>query len=147
MKRIIVLLAILSSANLFAQKADDETTINNMKLEIRNFFVSKGEIDDKNQLEVRAINICDSTDLGFHVKGIYIIRTVYRTDGRDYFFFKNDKKFEILEIKNMKLAISKTLELFNDLPDEKLYVQLQCLLKWYDGSYLAIKKSRTTSKK
>ncbi|KOS06147.1 hypothetical protein AM493_08960 [Flavobacterium akiainvivens] len=107
-----------------------------MKAVVRNFFIAKGEIDDENKLDTAAYDICDGTDIGTKEKGIYVIRTVYRTDGNDYLFFKNGADFEILDFKDLQLLTNKTFDLYKGQTAEEIYNQLECLLKWYKETYL-----------
>ena len=132
---------ILFPQSMFSQKVDDDITIERMKKDIKEFFVQKGEITKENNLEIGAYEISDGSDLGYKKIGIYIIRTVYRTDGTDYLFFKNDTEYSILDFKDLKLVINEALILLRDKPDKELSSYLKAINKWYEESYLYKKNS------
>lgn len=118
------------------QKVDDDKTIEKMNLAIKDFFIAKGEINSENKLGIGAWEITDKTELGNKEVGIYIIRTVYRTDGTDYLLLKNGKAYEILDFKDLKIILDKSIKLLKDKTDEELYLYVSNLMKWYDESYL-----------
>jgi hypothetical protein len=140
-KTALAITVMLFSPFMFSQKIDDEATIEKMKKDIREFFVSNGEITKENKLGIGAYEITDGSELGYKKTGIYIIRTVYRTDGADYLFFKNDKEYSIVDFKDLKLIVNKTLTLLKDKPDLELFSYLEAINKWYEGSYLYKKNS------
>jgi hypothetical protein len=138
----IVTVFILFSQSLFSQKVDDDKTIDRMKNGVKEFFIHNGEITKENNLGIGAFEIIDGSDLGYKKNGIYIIRTVYRTDGNDYLFFKNDKNFSILDFTDLKLVIGETINLLRDNSDKELLNYLKAVNKWYEESYLYPKNNK-----
>jgi hypothetical protein len=130
------ILGVLCFQFAICQKVDDDKTIEKMNLAIIDFFIAKGEINSENKLGIGAWEITDKTELGNKEVGIYIIRTVYRTDGTDYLLLKNGKAYEILDFKDLKIILDKSIKLLKDKTDEELYLYVSNLMKWYDESYL-----------
>ncbi|WP_163409891.1 hypothetical protein [Flavobacterium ajazii] len=136
---LVFFLTIYQSA--LSQKVDDDETIRKMKNVIKEFFIKNGEITIENRLDIGAYEIIDGTELGYKNKGIYIIRTVYSTNGTDYLLFKNGKDFFILDFEDLKLIIDKSLNLLNDKPDKEIFDYLKAIIKWYEDSHLYFKNT------
>ena len=98
---------------IFSQKIDDDKTIEKINSSIIDFFIVKGEIDNKNKLGIGAWEITDGSEIGYKEIGIYLIRTVYRTDGTDYLLLKNGENFEIVDFNDLKNVITKSTILLN----------------------------------
>jgi hypothetical protein len=103
----------------------------NIKKFVKEFFINNGEIDDQNKLDIEGKEILDGSDLDINLKGIYLIRTVYRTDGTDYLLFKNGELFEILPLDNFKIILNRTINFLSNESDEKLLRYIPELTKWY----------------
>jgi hypothetical protein len=131
LRKSMIIIFLLLSRNVTSQNLENEASTQKMKVAIKQFFIQNGEIDEKNGLDIEAREIVDGSDIGRNIKGIYLIRTVYRTDGVDYLFFKNGKKFEIVSLKDLKIILSKSIFLFKDEPDSKLLEYIPELIKWY----------------
>jgi hypothetical protein len=140
-KIIYCILSILCFQIASCQKVDENKTIEKMNLAIKDFFISKGEIDSENELGIGAWEITDKTELGNKEIGIYLIRTVYRTDGNDYLFLKNGENFEIIDFKDLKHLLDKSIKLLRDKTDEELSVYISKLMESYNGNYLWKKKN------
>jgi hypothetical protein len=126
-----VILIFLLSLSATSQSLENKTSIEKMKVAIKQFFIKNGEIDKKNGLDIEARELLDGSDIGSKVKGIYLIRTVYRTDGTDYLFFKNGEDFEIVDLNDLKIILNKSILLFKDEPDSTLIEYIPELIKWY----------------
>lgn len=148
MKKInLFILCLFTFQFANSQKVDSEKTIEKINSAVKEFFISKGEIDSKNKLGIGAWEITDKTELGYKETGIYLIRTVYRTDGTDYLLLKKGEDFEIVDFKDLKNVIEKSIKLLNKKSEEELYFYMTKLLECYDGNYLAVKKLRITLRK
>jgi hypothetical protein len=102
-----------------------------IRIYVKEFFINIGEIDDKNNLGIDGREILDGSDLESNEKGIYLIRTVYRTDGTDYLLFKNGNLFEILSLDDFKIILNRTINFLSNDTDEKLLKYIPELTKWY----------------
>lgn len=144
----ILFIAIFINCMPIYSQTYDAKQILKIKVAIKNFFISKGEIDKQHQLDIKAIHIIDSTDIGNYKKGIYIIRTVYRTDGNDYLLYlKDNLDYEIVDFKDLKLIMSKAINLYGGSTDGELFNYLKSLLNWYEKDYFHSRPKRYTTKK
>jgi hypothetical protein len=134
MKKYISVSLLFLSVLSFGQGNDKEKANLNMKIAIKEFFVNTGEINEENKLEFEAKEILDGSDLEKNIKGIYLIRTVYRTDGIDYLLFKDGELFEIVPLDNLKIILNRTINLLSNDSDEKLLDYIPKLLKWYNDN-------------
>ncbi|KRD08248.1 hypothetical protein ASE21_16295 [Flavobacterium sp. Root901] len=125
---IIIYLLSLSATS---QSLENKTSTGKMKVAIKEFFIKNGEIDKQNGLDIEARELLDGSDIGSKAKGIYLIRTVYRTDGTDYLFFKNGEDFEIVALNDLKIILNKSILLFKDESDSTLMEYIPELIKWY----------------
>jgi len=133
--KVFLSFVLLFLSNFISVQAiDNAQTIERMKSSINQFFVDNGEIDSKNKLTATAFEITDKSELGYKKKGIYIIRTVYRTDGNDYVFFKNDLDYEIISFQQLAPILNKTTLLLANEADEVLINYIHKVIEWYKGT-------------
>ena len=138
--RILLISSFLFLQVIFSQKIDDDKTIEKINTSIKDFFISKGEIDNKNKLGIGAWEITDGSEIGYKEIGIYLIRTVYRTDGTDYLLLKNGENFEIVDFNDLKNVITKSTILLNNKTEEDYHLYISKILKCYDENYAFSKK-------
>lgn len=137
MNKVKVLLSFILlflSNFIFGQVIDDVQTIECMKSSINQFFVDNGEIDSENKLTTTVFEITDKSELGHKKTGIYIIRTVYRTDGNDYVFFKNDQDYEIISFQKLAPILNRASLLLENESDEVLINYINKIIEWYKGT-------------
>jgi hypothetical protein len=144
---IVCVITILYSHYVTSQNVDDDKTIEKINTSIKEFFIAKGEIDSINKLGIGSYEITDGTYLGSKEVGIYIIRTVYRSDGTDYLLLKDGENFEILGFTDLKNVLNKSLKLLSSKSDEELNIYISKLSKYFDENYFRSKKKRLNFKK
>jgi len=147
MKKLYITAIVILGMSGHAQTLTDTSSVQRIRKNIELFLISKGEIENSNQSNFATTEIVDGSDLGMHKKGIYLIRADYRSNGSDYLLYKNGDKFEILDMKNYKTILSKSIELFGDDPDKVLLKYIPELTKWYnDGKVNEHKKVKFVKK-
>jgi hypothetical protein len=131
MKNYISFITLFISFFAICQTEKVMNDNSSIKIAVKEFFFNNCEIDIHNKLDVEGKEILDGSELGINTKGIYLIRTVYRTDGRDYLLFKNGDLFEILPLDNFKIILNRTINFLSNDTDEKLLKYIPELTKWY----------------
>lgn len=130
---------------LFSEKFKAQGTVE-MKAFVKEFFIKNGEINENNKLDVSFINIINGKDLEDSDYGIYIIRTVYRTDGNDFLFFKNKNNYEIVDFDNLKTLVMKTANLFKESSDDIFLKNLERIITLYNENKKFEENSRNRYK-
>jgi len=133
---------LLISMSAFSQKVDSDVQIKNMEIAIKQFLIEKGEINDENKLGIGVYDVTHRSELGKEKIGIYLIRAVYRTDGNDYILLKDDQDLEFFEFKDLRLILRKAMALLKDESDDELFIYINSISEYYEGSYLFIKNGR-----
>lgn len=134
-KLIFLLIIFLIPNNIEAQKSEMDSII-------KQFFIKNGEIDVNNKLGISAKNILNGSEIGNEDVGIYVIRTLYSTEGKDYLFFRNKDHHEILSFDDLKKIVEKTGMFFEGKTDELFLKNLESVISLYHKNKI-FNKSKT----
>jgi len=134
MKNIILILFLLSSIACSSQKTEEIEIAKKIKLEAGTFLMKKGEISNLDSLntKISIIEILDKKILGYNSNGVYRLFS-HRSPSFTYIILKNDKNFQIVELKNFSDAlkeITKYLSNFN-IDSNRIVSYMEKILEIY----------------
>lgn len=130
----IVFLTLLSIPNnAEAQKSEMDSII-------KQFFIENGEINAQNKLDISAKNIISENEYKDDDPGIFLIRTIYSTEGKDYLFFSNKNHHEILSFDDLKKIVETTAKFFEGKTDQLFLKNLESVLSLYHKNNIYVNK-------
>lgn len=133
---VLVILSTLCCNSIQAQKTDSDDLINEIKLEVTNFFVNKGLLDEEkvagNNNYILINEIAQNKVIGYNIVGVYKIG-VFKTHSKHHVLLKEKNQFKILNLDDIKTAL-KELSLFfikNDIDDLDVVNYTDAILQIY----------------
>lgn len=136
MKGITIVFIMFFSQLCFSQMVDKPEVVERINKDSKEYLLSKGEIDIKNNNEKFFIQeIVEDKILGYTHKGIYRLYT-NKSPSFTYIILKKGKNFKIIDLKNFSKSLKEISEfLSSGFSDKVVAKYLEEILKVYNYNH------------
>ncbi len=150
MKKITIFI-LFTSVFVFSQKVDSIESIKNIRTQVTDFLVEKGDLKFKEKDSINRysiIEILQKKVLGYNKNGIYKIYA-YNSHSTSYLLIKESKDTKILELNNLSTLLSDILKYSkaNNLSDEEISIYIEKVLLMYRNNTNKEKEYKLSTRK
>lgn len=136
-KYIILSLILFNLVNVYSQKVDSDTLMNNIKVDVTEFFKKQGVLEKDDTIkDIFIVEIKDEKVIGYNTIGIYSIG-VFQSHSKKHILIKENSTYKIYDIRYIDTVLKDVIDysLKNKIGDEKMLFYLKNIIQRYEDNY------------